>query len=126
MLPVRDTFHLVFAAKKIRKAPTPYMEAVSIGNGYIPVRSNLLRSLAAILTIGSGASIGREGPLVQTVTVFASIFGRRLNFSPPRLRLIVACLELHELFNREHTRQFQPALRNFSGVSFDKCADCAI
>lgn len=82
---------LVFAAKKIRKAPTPYMEAVSIGNGYIPVRSNLLRSLAAILTIGSGASIGREGPLVQTVTVFASVFGRRLNFSPPRLRLIVAC-----------------------------------
>lgn len=82
---------LLFAAKRVRKPPTPYMEAVSIGNGYIPVRANLLRSAAAIVTIGSGASIGREGPLVQTAAVFASMAGRRLNMSTPRLRLLVAC-----------------------------------
>ena len=82
---------LVFASKKIKQRATPYMESVSIGNGYIPVRANLLRSLAAIITIGSGASIGREGPLVQTATVFASIFGRRINLSTPRLRLLIAC-----------------------------------
>ncbi len=82
---------LLLAAKKVKKRPTPYMEAVSIGNGYIPVRANLLRSLAAIVTIGSGASIGREGPLVQTVTVFASMFGRRTNMSTTRLRLLIAC-----------------------------------
>jgi len=82
---------LLFTSKKVRERATPYMEAVSIGNGYIPVRSNLLRSLAAIVTIGSGASIGREGPLVQTVTVFASIFGRRIKLSTPRLRLFIAC-----------------------------------
>lgn len=82
---------LLFAAKKIKKSPTPYMEAVSIGNGYIPVRANLLRSLAAIITIGSGTSIGREGPLVQTVAVFASVVGRRLRLSTPRLRLLIAC-----------------------------------
>ncbi len=82
---------LLFTSKKLRERATPYMEAVSIGNGYIPVRSNLLRSLAAIVTIGSGASIGREGPLVQTATVFASIFGRRAKFSTLRLRLFIAC-----------------------------------
>lgn len=82
---------LLFAAKKIKKSPTPYMEAVSIGNGYIPVCANLLRSLAAIITIGSGTSIGREGPLVQTVAVFASVVGRRLRLSTPRLRLLIAC-----------------------------------
>ena len=82
---------LLFAAKKVKKRPTPYMEAVSIGNGYIPVKANLLRSLAAIVTIGSGASIGREGPLVQTVAVFASMFGRRTNLSTTRLRLLIAC-----------------------------------
>lgn len=82
---------LLFASKKIRKKATPYMEAVAIGNGYIPMRPNLIRSLAAIVTIGSGASIGREGPLVQTATVFASWFGRRINMPLPRLRLFIAC-----------------------------------
>ena len=82
---------LLFASKKMRKKATPYMEAVAIGNGYIPMRSNLLRSLAAIVTIGSGASIGREGPLVQTATVFASWFGRKVNMPLPRLRLFIAC-----------------------------------
>ena len=82
---------LLFASKKIRKKATPYMEAVAIGNGYIPMRPNLLRSLAAIVTIGSGASIGREGPLVQTATVFASWFGRMVNMPLPRLRLFIAC-----------------------------------
>ncbi len=82
---------LLFAAKKVKKRPTPYMEAISIGSGYIPVRANLLRSLAAIVTIGSGASIGREGPLVQTVAVFSSIFGRYFKLSVPRLRLLIAC-----------------------------------
>lgn len=82
---------LLFASQKVKKKATPYMEAVAIGNGYIPVRPNLLRSLAAIITIGSGASIGREGPLVQTVTVFASLFGRKMNVPLPRLRLLIAC-----------------------------------
>ncbi len=82
---------LLFASKKIKKKATPYMEAVAIGNGYIPMRSNLLRSLAAIVTIGSGASIGREGPLVQTATVFASWFGRKIRMPLPRLRLFIAC-----------------------------------
>ena len=82
---------LLYASKKIRNRATPYMEALSIGDGYIPVRANLLRSLAAIVTIGSGASIGREGPLVQTAAVFASAFGRRIRMSMPRLRLFIAC-----------------------------------
>lgn len=82
---------LLFASKKVKKRATPYMEAVAIGNGYIPVIPNLLRSLAAIITIGCGASIGREGPLVQTATVFASLIGRKTRMSKTRLRLLIAC-----------------------------------
>jgi len=82
---------LSVANKYGKKPATPYMEAVSIGNGYIPVKVNLLRTLASIITIGSGASIGREGPLLQTAAVAASYAGRSLRLSVPRLRLAVAC-----------------------------------
>jgi CIC family chloride channel protein len=68
-----------------------YMEAISIGNGNIRIRSTLLRSLSSLLSIASGGSIGREGPMVQLSATIASLVGRKCRFSPPRRRLIVAC-----------------------------------
>ncbi len=70
---------------------TEYMEAVALGDGYVPSKPSLLRSLSAIFTIGTGASIGREGPLVQAAAVAASFIGRRMKLPVPRLRIIVAC-----------------------------------
>jgi CIC family chloride channel protein len=70
---------------------TDYMEAVSIGNGGIPVRQTLIRSFSSLLTIGSGGSIGREGSMVQLAALGASILGRTARFPATRLRLLVAC-----------------------------------
>jgi CIC family chloride channel protein len=73
------------------QSSTDYMEAIAIGSGEIPVRSSLIKSAAALFSIGSGGSIGREGPMVQIAAVLASLVGRWRKFSPPQLRLIVAC-----------------------------------
>ena len=73
------------------QSSTDYMEAIAIGTGRLPVRASLLKSTAALFSIGSGGSIGREGPLVQLAAVLASLVGRGRKFSPPQLRLLVAC-----------------------------------
>jgi len=74
-----------------RESSTDYMEAIVIGSGRLPVRSSLVKSTAALFSIGSGGSIGREGPMVQLAAVVASLVGRWRKFTPPQLRLLVAC-----------------------------------
>lgn len=73
------------------KSSTDYMEAIAIGTGHVPVRASLVKIGAALFSIGSGGSIGREGPMVQLAAVLSSWIGRWRTFSPPQLRLIVAC-----------------------------------
>ena len=73
------------------QSSTDYMEAIAIGTGRLPVRASLMKSMAALFSIGSGGSIGREGPMVQLAAVLASVIGRWRKFSPPQQRLLVAC-----------------------------------
>jgi CIC family chloride channel protein len=83
---------LLYGSRLTRsESSTDYMEAIVIGNGRVPVRASLVKSTAALFSIGSGGSIGREGPMVQLSSVVASILGRYRNFTGPQLRLLVAC-----------------------------------
>ena len=68
-----------------------YMEAISLGRGFIGLRQTMARSLSAFCSITSGASIGREGPMVQIAAMLASLCGRWMVWPPERLRLLVAC-----------------------------------
>ena len=68
-----------------------FMEAVVLGNGVIRVRATVVKSLSSLVTISSGGSIGREGPMVQLASMLGSMLGRAGKFSPARLRLLVAC-----------------------------------
>ncbi|WP_454675778.1 ClcB-like voltage-gated chloride channel protein [Achromobacter pestifer] len=74
-----------------RRGAADYMEAISIGRGVIGFRQTIARSLSSIFSIGSGASIGREGPMVQLAAMFSSLTGRFLLLPPRHLRLLVAC-----------------------------------
>ncbi len=67
------------------------MEAVVLGNGVIRVRATVVKSLSSLITISSGGSIGREGPMVQLASMLGSVVGRGAQLSPARLRLLVAC-----------------------------------
>lgn len=83
---------LLYGSRLTRsQSSTDYMEAIVIGNGRVPVRSSLVKSTAALFSIGSGGSIGREGPMVQLSAVLASLLGRWQKFTGPQLRLLVAC-----------------------------------
>jgi CIC family chloride channel protein len=68
-----------------------YMEAVRVGDGSISVRATLANSFSSLLTISSGGSIGREGPMVQLAAMLGSRLGRFARAPIPRLRLMVAC-----------------------------------
>jgi chloride channel protein, CIC family len=68
-----------------------YMEAVAVGNGQLSARAALLQATSSFFTIGSGGSIGREGPLVQLAATVASKIGQWTQAPVPRLRLLVAC-----------------------------------
>ncbi|MBT9581861.1 ClcB-like voltage-gated chloride channel protein [bacterium] len=70
---------------------TDYMEAVSVGDGFISVRASLVKSASSICTIGSGGSIGREGAMVQLAAMIGSSLGRVLSFPARTRRLLVAC-----------------------------------
>ncbi|WP_144630934.1 ClcB-like voltage-gated chloride channel protein [Bordetella genomosp. 13] len=68
-----------------------YMEAIALGRGIVGMRQTLARSLASLVFISSGASIGREGPMVQLAAMLSSALGRFLVLPPGHLRLLVAC-----------------------------------
>jgi CIC family chloride channel protein len=66
------------------------MLAVAERGGRIPAKVALVKSLASALTIGSGGSVGREGPIVQIGSALGSSLGRALRVPESRLRLLVA------------------------------------
>ena len=71
--------------------PTNVLEVVAVGDGRIGMRSTLLNAWSSLLSIGTGASIGREGAITQLTATFASKWGQFHQWQPYRLRLMVAC-----------------------------------
>jgi CIC family chloride channel protein len=67
------------------------MEAVALRGGRIRPQVALVKALASSLSIGSGGSVGREGPIVQIGSALGSTIGQALNLTDERIRNLVAC-----------------------------------
>ncbi len=67
------------------------MEAVALRGGRIRPRVAVVKSLASSICIGSGGSVGSEGPIVQIGAALGSTIGQVLNLSDERMRSLVAC-----------------------------------
>ena len=67
------------------------MIAVAEGGGRIRPQVAAVKSLASALTIGTGGSVGREGPIVQIGSALASSLGQWIRMPENRLRILVAC-----------------------------------
>jgi CIC family chloride channel protein len=67
------------------------MLAVAERGGRIAPQVAVVKSLASALCIGSGGSVGREGPIVQIGSALGSTLGQWLKVPESRLRLLVAC-----------------------------------
>jgi len=55
---------------------TDYLEVINARLDAVPTRTSLFRALSSIASIGSGASIGKEGPMVQLSALCGSVMGR--------------------------------------------------
>jgi H+/Cl- antiporter ClcA/CBS domain-containing protein len=67
------------------------LEVVVAGDGRLPLRSAIVKFISSLISIGSGASIGREGGITQLSATFASKWGQFAKWPPYRLRLLVGC-----------------------------------
>ena len=67
------------------------IEAVALSGGRVPPKPVLANALAAIATVGSGGSLGREGPLIRLGAMISSWLGSRLGMQPHRLKVLVGC-----------------------------------
>jgi len=67
------------------------MIAVADNGGRIRWQVSVVKSLASALCIGSGGSVGREGPIVQIGSALASSLGQWVRMPESRLRILVAC-----------------------------------
>ena len=67
------------------------MWRVTVKGGVIRFIPVMVKTLAAAIVIGSGGSVGAEGPVVVLGAAAASRIGRSLRASPNRLRTLVGC-----------------------------------
>ena len=67
------------------------MEAVALRGGRIRPQVAVVKALASSICIGSGGSVGREGPIVQIGSALGSSVGQMLRLSDDRVSNLVAC-----------------------------------
>ena len=67
------------------------MLAVSENGGRIRPQVSVVKALSSAICIGAGGSVGREGPIVQIGSAFASTLGQWVRMSETWLRVLVAC-----------------------------------
>jgi len=81
-----------FLAREAKGHGVPeVMEAVALRAGVIRPRLVVIKSLASAICIGTGGSVGREGPIVQIGSALGSTIGQLLRVSGRRLRTLVGC-----------------------------------
>src|SRR6266704_1890216 len=67
------------------------IEAVAQRGGYLPFGRSLIKALATLVTVATGGSLGREGPLVRMGAAIGSLFGRRFQLGGNRINILVGC-----------------------------------
>ncbi|MFB6129755.1 MAG: chloride channel protein [Salinigranum sp.] len=71
---------IVLTTPEVRGHGVPkVLEAMLVRGGEIDPKITLYKTVASSIAIGSGASLGREGPIVQIVSAAGSYFGKYLD-----------------------------------------------
>lgn len=83
-------FLLLKVFPDVRGSGVPQTEAAyHLSQGFIPGRVPFGKFITGVLCIGSGHSMGREGPSVQIGAGIASVIGRWIGLPPARVRDLV-------------------------------------
>jgi chloride channel protein, CIC family len=67
------------------------MQAVINRNGIIRPRVAVVKAFASAVTIGTGGSVGREGPIIQIGSAIGSSLGQFFRVPAKRMKTLVAC-----------------------------------
>lgn len=108
------------------------MEAVALRGGRMRRRVAFTKSLASALTIGTGGSVGREGPIVQIGAAVGSASGQLLGLPADQLRALAAAGAaggIAAAFNAPIAGTFfalEVIARNFSARTFGPVVLCAV
>ncbi|MBU2510371.1 chloride channel protein [bacterium] len=87
---VGPIIHL-FSKEAKRSGVPEVMQSVLIRGGYIRPRVAIVKAITTAITIGTGGSVGREGPIVQIGASIGSTIGQFLNVSAQRTKTFVGC-----------------------------------
>ncbi len=72
------------------KGVSEVIKAVALRGGYIPLKTTLFHFIAPVVCIGSGGTVGPEGPAAQLGGGVASRLGSFLSLSDERIRIFTA------------------------------------
>ncbi len=67
------------------------MEALALRGGRIRKRVAFMKVIVSSITIGSGGSAGREGPIAQIGSTVGSILGQIFKLEPQDIKVLVVC-----------------------------------
>jgi chloride channel protein, CIC family len=67
------------------------MESILLKGGMIRPRVAFIKAIASAISIGSGGSVGREGPIVQIGASLGSTIGQFVRIPNKRLKTLVGC-----------------------------------
>ena len=83
---------IYFFAREAKGHGVPeVMHDVALKNAVIRPRVAVVKSLASAITIATGGSVGREGPIVQIGSALASAVGQWFKVSSESLKILVGC-----------------------------------
>jgi CIC family chloride channel protein len=108
------------------------MEAVAIRGGRMRRRVAFTKALASAITIGTGGSVGREGPIAQIGAAIGSAVGQILGLAADRLRTLAAAGAaggIAAAFNAPLAGSFfalEVISRNFATHTFGPVVLCAV
>ena len=67
------------------------MQAILLRGGNIRPRVAFIKAIASSITIGTGGSVGREGPIIQIGSSLGSMVGQFLRVPSKRMKTLVGC-----------------------------------
>lgn len=67
------------------------MQAILLKGGFIRARVAIIKAIASAITIGTGGSVGREGPIIQIGSSIGSTVGQFFRVPNKRLKTLVGC-----------------------------------
>lgn len=81
-----------FIKPEFRDVGVPHvLERLNYHQGHFSLKNAASQFIAAIISLVSGQSAGREGPAIHLGAAFSSLFGRRLGLPNNSIRILVGC-----------------------------------